>query len=71
MLGARARQLRGGDSWGKEGGLGAERGFLGGGYECLVRGQDSRGGETVGIRAYGVRQGRQSRGREGIFGRRL
>ena len=38
MLGARVGQPKGGDSWGKEGDLGAERGFLGGGCECLVRG---------------------------------
>ena len=56
---------------GKEGGLGAERGFLGGGYECLVQGQDSREGERVGIRACGVRQEGRSWDREGIFGRRL
>ena len=71
MLGARVGQPKGRDSWGKEGDLGAERGFLGGGCECLVRGQDNREGERVGIKACGVRQGGWSRDREGIFGRRL
>ena len=51
MLGARAGQPRGGDSWGKEGGFGAERGNSGEECECLEHGMEGLG------RGKGKRQG--------------
>ena len=50
---------------GREGGLRAERGPVGGSYECLVRGESSRGGRGVANWARVVEVGRVASGPRG------
>ena len=54
-----------------EGGLGAERGPVGGSCECLVRGEGSQEGRAVVVGPGWWRQGGWSQGREGASWREL
>ena len=72
MLGTRRGQPRGQAKWGegqggrgREGWLGAERGFPRGLCECLVQGKGSREGKQGGERARAVGAGRDGSGPRG------